>query len=187
MPPRILLRTWLGCLIGCLPLLALLLVPQLMRSRAGSEHLLLIGVTALLVLLTASFALAPLMSAASAPARGVWEVRSAWSGARDVWRRRTGAAVLALVVAIAIYAAGQAIGYALAEAVPYVHDNPAHIADATASPWLIDYPAYALQAGVLYAITALAVAVYATRIRALRLALPQAVSSAAVSPAASTR
>ncbi len=32
-----LLRTWLGCLIGCLPLLALLLVPQLMRSRAGAS------------------------------------------------------------------------------------------------------------------------------------------------------
>ncbi len=187
MSPRILLRTWAGCLIGCLPLLALLLVPQLMRSRAGSEQLLLVGVAALLVLLTASFLLSPVLSAWFAPEPGRWEARTAWADTRAVWRRRPGAAATALFTAIAIYGAAQAVGYGLAEVVPYVRGNPAFGSDPTQSRWLIDYPAYALQAVVLYALTTLAVAVYATWVRVLSLRDAQAVSSAATSAAATAR
>lgn len=185
---RILARTWLGALLGCLPILALLLVPSLMRSRAGSEQLLLVGVVLLFALLTAAFLLAPLLSAWLTPLHGRWEARTAWAATGEVWRRRTGSALLALGAALGVYAAGQAAGYGLGELVPYVRENPARLTDATQSPWIIDYPAYALQAAVLYVATALAVAVYATWIRALRLQIAdQAVSSATTSTAATAR
>ncbi|HZU92542.1 MAG TPA: hypothetical protein VFF85_02890 [Microbacterium sp.] len=186
MGSRIFLRTWLGCLIWCLPLLALLLIPQLMRSRAGNEQMLFVGVGLLLALVIGCFAPAPMMSAWLTGVPGSWDIRSAWAATREVWRQCTAQASFALVAAIAIYAAGQALGYGLAEVVPYVHDNPAHVTDPTASPWIIDYPAYALQALVIYAATTLAVAVYAWRIRTLRLRSAQAVNHAATSPTPTT-
>lgn len=168
MNTKSLLYTWFGCLIGCLPLLALFLVPQLMRSRAGDERLLLAGTTLLLLLLVSAFALAPVMSSWFSPIKPIWEPRTALRSARTVWRRSTRGAVGALAVGIAVYAAGQAVGYAIGAIVPYVSDNPAHINDPTQSPWLIHYPEYALQASFLYVTTAFAVAVYSWRIRALR-------------------
>ncbi|MGF6823223.1 hypothetical protein M2317_002134 [Microbacterium sp. ZKA21] len=165
---RNLWRTWFACLVLCLPILALLLVPQLMRSRAGSSASLMLGVSALLVLLVAAFVFAPAASAWSSPAPG-WQPRIALRTTRALWRRRTGASVLALIAGLGIYAIGQIAGYALAEAVPHVHENPVFAADRSQSPWIIDYPAFALQAFALYAMTTLAVAVYAWSMRALSL------------------
>ncbi|HWV48867.1 MAG TPA: hypothetical protein VN035_05365, partial [Microbacterium sp.] len=88
---------------------------------------------------------------------------------RVLWRRRTGASGLALTAGIGVYAIGQIAGYALAQAIPHVHDNPAFAADRSQSPWIIDYPAFALQAFALYAMTTLGVAVYAWLMRALSL------------------
>lgn len=165
---RNLWRTWLACLVLCLPILALLLVPQLVRSRAGSSASLMLGVGALLVLLVAGFVFAPAASAWSSPAPG-WQPRSALRATRVLWRRRTGASGLALTAGIGVYAIGQIAGYALAQAIPHVHDNPAFAADRSQSPWIIDYPAFALQAFALYAMTTLGVAVYAWLMRALSL------------------
>ncbi|WP_435736905.1 hypothetical protein V5D56_19390 [Cellulosimicrobium sp. PMB13] len=162
-------RTWLACLIGCLPLLALLLVPQLMRSRAGSEQLLIIGTGLLLILLTAAFAFAPLMAAWFAPVRGSWEPQTALRATTVVWRHRRRSATIALLAGIAMYAGGQAAGYWIGSAVPYVTDNPEHLTDPSQPLWLIHYPAYVLQAMALYLATTLAVAVYGWRIRALNL------------------
>jgi len=168
---RILLRHWLACLICCLPLLVLLLIPQLMRSRAGSGELLMVGTTLLLALLIAAFILAPEISARFAPARDGWEPGSALHSTRQLWRRRPGATSAALIVAVVIYAAGQLLGYALAELVPYVTENPGRLSDPDAAMWTIRYPAYALQALVLYISTTGAVAVYALRLRTLHLDL----------------
>jgi len=162
-------RSWLACLIGCLPLLALLLVPQLMRSRAGSEQLLMVGTGLLLVLLTAAFVFAPLMTAWFAPVRGSWEPRTALGATARVWRHRKGSATIALLAGIAVYAGGQAVGYWLGSAVPYVSDNPEHLTDPSQPLWVIHYPAYVLQAIVLYLATTLAVAVYGWRMRTLSL------------------
>ncbi|SKC81884.1 hypothetical protein [Krasilnikoviella flava] len=180
MNPRTFARTWLGCLVGCLPLLVLLLVPQLMRSRAGSEQLLMIGTGLLLVLLTAAFVLAPVMAAWSAPVRGAWEPRTALRATAVAWRRRRGGATIALLGGIAIYAGGQALGYWIGSAVPYVSDNPEHLTDPSQPLWVIHYPAYVLQAVVLYLATTLAVAVYGWRMRSLSL------QRAAMIPAAPT-
>lgn len=163
-------RIQAAVMLGCLPLLGLLLVPQLMRSRAGTESLLMVGVVALLVMLVAGVVLAPVMSAFAAPVDGVWQPRTALGATRRVWRSRRAQAWLALGLFVLIYAAGQIAGYALGSAVPYVHDNPAFPGDPTASPWVIDYPAYALQAVALYLFTTLGLAVYAARLRSLAVA-----------------
>jgi len=162
-------RGWIACLIGCLPLLILLLVPQLMRSRAGSEQLLMVGTSLLLVLLTSAFLLAPLMTAWFAPVRGAWEPRTALRATAATWRQRRGTAATALIAGVAIYAGGQAVGYWVGSVVPYVSDNPAHATDPSVPAWTIHYPAYVLQAAVLYLTTTLAVAVYGWRMRTLAL------------------
>ncbi|MFE6997676.1 hypothetical protein ACFVAE_17085 [Microbacterium sp. NPDC057659] len=162
---HILLRTWLVCLFACIPLLALLLVPQLMRSRAGSEQLLLLGTGLLLVLVTAAFIVAPVLSSVAAPGSARWARRTSMRTAAEVWRTRTGRAAAALIAGIAVYALGQTVGYGVGVIVPYIEDNPAHATDPTQSPWILHYPAYALQAVVLYVATTLAVAVYATLLR----------------------
>lgn len=176
MPFVTFLRGWAAVAVGCLPLAALMFTPQLMRSRAGSESLLMIGMPLLLALLAAAIVFAPVLNAGATPVAGRWQPRSALRSTREVWRRRTGQAWLAFGVLVLVYGAGQAIGYLVGEAVPYVHDNPAAATDPTAPLWVIDYPAYALQAVVLYAVTTLAITLYAARIRAL--ALSPAVESA---------
>ncbi|MFC8681943.1 hypothetical protein ACFT30_10505 [Microbacterium ureisolvens] len=164
------LRTWLVSIAVCLPLLALLLIPQLMRSRAGSGQLLIIGTFALLVLLVAAFVLAPVMSAIAAPVAERWTPRSALRRSRAVWRSRTGRAWVALGGAVLAYAAAQGVGYWVGVVVPSVRDNPAFGSGVSEARWLIDYPAYTLQAVAIYAITTLAIAGYGCRIRAISLA-----------------
>lgn len=164
------LRTWLVSLVACLPLLALLLIPELMRSRAGSVQLLMIGVFALVALLVAAFIAAPWMSAVAAPVAERWTPRSALGKTRAVWRSRTGMAWLTLGIAVLIYAAAQAVGYWVGAVVPSVSDNPAFGTDESEPRWLIDYPAYVLQAVTIYAITTLAIAWYGWRMRSLSLA-----------------
>jgi hypothetical protein len=174
------LRGWAVTALGCLPLLVLLLIPQLMRSRAGSESLLMIGMLLLFALLIAAVVLAPVLSAIAAPVDGTWQPRTALRSARDVWRRRAGQAWLALGMLV-VYGAGQAVGYLLAEAVPYVHDNPASATDPSAPLWVIVYPAYMLQALVIYAVTTLAIALYGARIRALAVGLARSTTDGVLS------
>ncbi|MFE6964112.1 hypothetical protein ACFVAJ_03305 [Agromyces sp. NPDC057679] len=171
MPFVTFLRGWAAVAVGCLPLAGLMLTPQLMRSRAGSESLLMVGMLLLLALLAAAIVLAPGLNALATPVVGRWEPRTALRSTREVWRRSTGQAWLAFGALVLVYGAGQAIGYLLGEAVPYVHDNPASTSDPTAPLWVIDYPAYVLQAVVLYAVTTLAIALYAARVRSLALGL----------------
>lgn len=173
MPLVAFLRSWAVIALGCLPIFALMLVPQLMRSRAGSESLLMVGVLALFALLAAAVVAAPVLSAIAAPSsqKGEWMPRTALRQTAAVWRRRAGQAWLALGGFVLLYGLGQAIGYAVGAAVPYVSDNPAFASDPDAARWIIDYPAYALQAIVLYACTTLALTAYAARIRSLALGL----------------
>ncbi len=171
MPLAAFLRTWLASIVACLPLVVLLLIPELMRSRAGSGQLLMIGMVALLALLITAFIAAPVLSAIAAPVDERWTPRSALRATRAVWRSRTGMAWLTLGVAVLIYAAGQAVGYWVGAIMPSVSDNPSFGTDASEPRWLIDYPAYALQAVAIYAVTTLAIAWYGWRIRTLALAL----------------
>lgn len=170
MPIVAFFRSWAVIALGCLPLAALMLVPQLMRSRAGSESLLMVGVLGLFALLAAAVIAAPVLSAVAASKGDAWMPRTALRETATVWRRRRGQAWLALGGLVLLYAVGQAVGYAVGAAVPYVSDNPAFASDPGAPRWIIDYPAYLLQAAVLYACTTLAITAYAVRIRSLALA-----------------
>lgn len=163
-------RIWLTSVVVCLPLLSLLLIPELMRSRAGSGQLLMIGTLTLIALLVAAFITAPWMSAVAAPVAEHWTPRSAIGRTRAVWRSRTGMAWVTLGVAALIYAAAQAVGYWVGIIVPSVSDNPAFGTDASEHRWLIDYPAYVLQALTIYSITTLSIAWYGWRMRTLSLA-----------------
>ena len=149
----------------------MLLIPELMRSRAGSEQLLMIGTLALLGLLVTAFILAPVMSAIAAPVAERWVPRSAFRGSRAVWRSRTGQAWLALGGAVLVYAAAQAVGYWVGAVAPSVRDNPAFGSAESGARWVIDYPAYALQAVTIYAIATLAIAWYGWRIRGISLSM----------------
>lgn len=165
MTRRILIRTWLVSLVGCLPLLALLLVPQLLRSRAGNERLLLLGTGLLLLLLVAAFLAAPVLSAVATP-----EAAAGTGGGRGGRPGRSGALVAGPRSAlssrgVAVYALGQVLAYGVGEVVPPFADNPAHATDPAQPAWIVHYPAYVLQALVIYATTTLAVAVYATLLR----------------------
>ena len=52
---------------------------------------------------------------------------------------------------------------------PSVRDNPAFGSAESGARWVIDYPAYALQAVTIYAIATLAIAWYGWRIRGISL------------------
>lgn len=162
-------RTWLAAAVGALPLLVLLLIPQLMRSRAGSEQLLAVGTVLLLTLVVAAVVLAPFASAFAAPTDS-WRLSTAWGSTRRVWRERRGAAVLAVLVFVAGYVLSQIVGLLIAAAVPYFSALPE-------GGWQIHYPAYALQAVVIYAIVTLSLAGYADRIRALAVTNREAAES----------
>lgn len=153
-------RTWLVAAIGALPLLAVLLVPQLLRSRVGPAEVVAVGIPLMLALVVGAVLFAPLASAIAAPRGAEWRRPTALATTRRVWRHRTGPAVVALALFLVGYLLSQVAGFALAEVMPYVTPAPS-------GGWTLHYGPYALQAGVIYALTTLGVAAYADRIRAL--------------------
>lgn len=163
---RVLTRTYVAALVVNLPILAVLLVPQLMRSRAGSEALLMVGSFLLLALVVAAVVLAPEVSARVAPAGEHWRPSLARSRTRTLRREDRRTYLWRLGEFVALYVAAQGVGGIFAWMMPYVWDNPAHATDPTRSPWIIDYPNYAAQAAAIYLGICFALAWYATRLRA---------------------
>jgi len=159
--------TWLAALVTGLPILALLLIPQLMRSRAGSEQLLGIGTALLLVLVAGAVAVAPIISARAAPLADYWTPATALRTTAVLWRSRRAASILSLGGFVAIYAVAQLIGLGVAELLPYVSDNPAFVEGGVESRWVIHYPEYVVQAVVIYLVVSFAVAWYGDRLRTL--------------------
>jgi hypothetical protein len=88
-------KTFLATLVANLPMFGLLLVPQLMRSRAGSERLLLIGSALYLALIAVALTISPWVSAWAAPRSNLWTphavrqtvYRIRRSRAREFWQR----------------------------------------------------------------------------------------------------
>ncbi|MFI1806090.1 hypothetical protein ACH415_21080 [Streptomyces californicus] len=163
---RVLVRTYAATLVVNLPLLALLLVPQLLRSRAGSEALLTVGSFLLLVLVTSAVVIAPEVSARVAPAGDHWRPGRARSRTRAMLRSDRRASLRSLAEFVGLYIAAQGVGGVFVWMMPYVWANPAHEADPAQSAWVIDYPNYATQAAAIYLCVCFAVAWYATRVRA---------------------
>ncbi|MDQ0987773.1 hypothetical protein [Streptomyces sp. V2I9] len=159
-------RTYGACLAVNLPLLVLTLIPQLMRSRAGSESLLMVGMALLLTLVVGAVVLAPEVSARVAPGGSHWRPGGARGRVRVLIRESRRTYLWRLGEFVALYIAAQGVGGLVAWLLPHVADNPAHATDPTASAWIIDYPNYAIQAVVMYACICFALAWYATRLRA---------------------
>src|SRR5688572_32931709 len=63
-------KTFVASLVANVPMFALMLVPQLMRSRAGSETLLAIGTVVYLGLITVALITTPRITALAAPNEG---------------------------------------------------------------------------------------------------------------------
>ncbi|MFE5957876.1 hypothetical protein ACFYZ6_27935 [Streptomyces rubiginosohelvolus] len=159
-------RTFAACLAVNLPLLVLLLIPQLTRSRAGSEALLAVGVLLLLALVVGAVMLAPEVSAKVAPAGAHWLPGAARARVRTLRRENRRTYLWRLGEFVVLYVAAQGVGGVVALLLPHVADNPAHAIDPTTSVWTIDYPNYAIQAVAMYACICFALAWYATRLRA---------------------
>lgn len=162
-------RVWLATLVVNLPMLALLLVPQLMRSRAGSEELLLIGSTLYCALVAIALTIASRVSGWAAPKAAVWTASSAGRTTRGIRRtqvlefwQRVGEWLLLFLLA-------QAGGFLIAWLLPYVWDNPAF--GAPGQPrWIISYGNYAIQAITIYLLSCLSFAWFGVRLRQLALA-----------------
>ncbi|MFF3996871.1 hypothetical protein ACFYX8_26685 [Streptomyces cyaneofuscatus] len=163
---RTLARTFFACLAVNVPILALLLIPQLMRSRAGSEALLGVGLFLLLALVVGAVVFAPEASAKVAPAGPHWLPGGARARVRALRRENRRAYLWRLGEFVVLYIVAQGVGGLVAWLLPHVADNPARAADPTASAWVIDYPNYAAQAGAMYVCVCFALAWYATRLRA---------------------
>lgn len=162
-------KVFLASLVVNLPMLGLLLVPQLLRSRAGSETLLLIGSTLYCALVAVALTIAPRVSAWAAPRVGVWTARTAGRTARGVRRtqgrefwQRVGEWLLLFLLA-------QAAGFCIAWVMPYVWDNPEF--GAPGEPrWIIRYGNYAVHAVTIYLFTCLSFAWFGARLRQLAVA-----------------
>jgi hypothetical protein len=159
----------LTSLLANIPMLALLLVPQLMRSRAGSEALLFVGTTLYFGLVAVALMTAAPVSALAAPETEVWTPGTACRTTRLLWRtdprgcwQRVGEWFLFFVLA-------QAAGFYVGWLMPYVEDNPDFLAAGQAR-LLIRYDKYALHAVTIYLFSCFSFAWFATRMRQLALA-----------------
>ena len=167
--PAVLPKVFLASLVVNLPMLALLLIPQLMRSRAGSETLLLIGSTLYCALVAVALTTAPRVSAWAAPRADVWTASTAGRTARRVLRTqaqefwpRVGEWLLLFVLA-------QAAGFCIAWLMPYVWDNPAF--GGPGEPrWIVHYGNYVVHAVTIYLFSCLSFAWFGARLRQLAVA-----------------
>lgn len=159
-------KTFLATLVANLPMFALLLVPQLMRSRAGSERLLLIGAALYLSLIAVALTISPWVSAWAAPRANLWTLhgvrqtvyRIRRSRPREFWQR--------LAEWLVLFLLAQAIGLCIAWLMPYIQDNP-QFGTASEPPWIISYGNYVVQAVSIYLFTCLSFAWFGARLRQL--------------------
>ena len=164
--PAVLLRTFLASMVANLPMLGLLLIPQLMRSRAGSETLLLVGSTLYLVLIAVALFTTPRLSAWVAPLGDSWSPGTASATVGALRRTRPLAFWQRVGEWLVVFVAGQAVGYLLAAVLPPVEDNPRFGLEGE-SRWLLDYGRYALQAVTIYLFSCLSFAWLGTRLRTM--------------------
>jgi hypothetical protein len=167
-----LVATWGAMLVVAAPLAAVMLTPQLMRSRVeAAPGLSWLGISLFLALSAASVAIAPAVSARVAPAPPAWLPGNARAATRalrrqapGLWWRRAGEFA-------AVFVCSQVAGGYVAWLMPHIWRAPA-TADRRDPGWVLDYPNYATQAVVMYGIICLGSAWYATRVRQLVLDRP---------------
>lgn len=156
--PAAFVRGWLVSLVANLPILVIMLIPQLTRSRAGSSALLAIGASILIALTIAALVAAPVISTWAAP-QGGWQPGSARAEVRSLVGR-AGRRVLAIPLLgfVLLYAASQIAGAGIAWMMPYISADPA-------GGWTINYFAFAVQALTVYLVVCAATAWFGYRVR----------------------
>ncbi|WP_436775559.1 hypothetical protein [Yinghuangia sp. YIM S09857] len=157
-------RVYLAALAVNLPVLALLLTPQI-RSRVGSETTMAVSAVVLLVLVVTAVVFAPEVSAKVAPAGDQWRAGTARSQVRALMRQDRRAYWWRLGEFVALYAAAQGVGGLIAWMRPHIWRNPDFGIDPGAELWEFDYANFALQAVGIYAVICLALSWYACRLR----------------------
>jgi hypothetical protein len=165
----VLAKVFLASLVVNLPMLALLLVPQLMRSRAGSETLLLIGSTLYIALVAIALTIAPWVSAWAAPRADVWTASTAGRTARGL--RRTQAQEFWQRVGewFLLFLLAQAVGLCIAWLMPYVGDNP-EFGGPGEPQWILRYGNYVIHVVTIYVLSCLSFAWFGARLRQLAVA-----------------
>ena len=176
-------KVFLSSLVANLPMLALLLVPQLLRSRAGSETLLFVGSSLYFALIVMALMTAPRVSALAAPTTERWSTRTAGRTARELWRTQPRASWRRVGEWFLLFLLAQAAGFLVAWLMPYVSDNPDFGAPGEAR-WIIHYRNYAVQAVAIYLPSCLSFAWFGARLRQLCVARPPSSRSGDVIPIA---
>lgn len=142
-----------------LPLLALLLTPQLMRSRVeawpGASTA---GIAVFVLLPFVVLWLAPAVAATVRPAPG-WTPRTAQRAVGRLVRRRPRTWARLLGEYLLLLVASQLLGGLVAALLPHFRRDPA-----TPDAWLFSYPPYALQAVLMWSVLCVAHAWYAARV-----------------------
>jgi len=162
----VLSRVSVASLVANLPMLALLLVPQLLRSRAGSETLLFVGSTLYCALIVAALATAPIVSAWAAPKGEHWTTRTAFRATCRIRRTQGKAFWQRFGEWFLLFVLAQAAGFFVAWLVPYVWDNPAF--GAPGEPrWVLSYRNYAAHVFTIYLFSCLSFGWFGARVRQL--------------------
>jgi hypothetical protein len=162
-------KTFLATLVANLPMFALLLIPQLMRSRAGAEGLLLIGSAFYVALIGVALTISPRVSAWAAPNGDLWMPNTARQTARRIRRSRAAEFWRRVAEWLLLFLLAQAVGLCLAWLMPYIRDNP-ESGPAGEPRWIINYRNYAVQAVTIYLFSCLSFAWFGSRLR--QLAIP---------------
>lgn len=162
-------KVYLASFVANLPMLGILLVPQLMRSRAGSETLLFVGATLYCALIVIALFTAPRVSAWAAPSGENWTTRTAGRKARELRRTRGRDFWQRVGEWLLFFLLAQAAGFFVAWLMPYVWDNPAF--GAPGEPrWIVGYRNYAFHALAIYLFSCLSFAWLGVRLRQLSVA-----------------
>ena len=170
---RALLVTWLAMLIAAAPLAAVMLTPQLMRSRVEAlPGLATLGISLFLLLGAAGVVLGPLVSAAVAPATG-WTTRTVATSVRQLRRRDPWAWRRRLAECLLIFVASQLVGGGIAWWIPHFWRDTTAAGGADDGRWVFSYLNYAVQAVTMYMIVCFGYAWYATRLRGLAAGAPR--------------
>ena len=158
-------RAFVASIVANLPMFALLLVPQLMRSRAGSETLLAIGTLLYLALITVALLITPRVTARVAPNEG-WSPSTANATVHRVFRTQPRAFWQRVGEWFVLFALAQGAGLLVAWFLPYVSDNPGFGIPGQ-SRWVIDYSNYFIQAVTVYLVSCFSFAWLGARLRDL--------------------
>jgi hypothetical protein len=162
----VLAKVFLASLVVNLPMLGLLLVPQLVRSRAGSERLLLIGSTLYIALVAVALTIAPRVSAWAAPRADVWTASTAGGASRGILRNRAQEFWPRVGEWFLLFLLAQAAGLCVAWLLPYVADNP-EFGGPGEPRWIIFYGNYLIHAVTIYVLSCLSFAWFGARLRQL--------------------